>query len=291
MLLQQLVNGLSLGIVYALIAVGYSLVFGILRLVNMSHGAIYAFGAHIALMVVTLEWGLVPAIILSCILTAILNVLFDRIILAPLREKKSTNIASLISTVGFSYVVQNLLMIIFGSERKAFPKLFDYGVIEVFSLRINSTQIFILLTSLIILGILTLIIYRTSIGLAMRGTEQNTRAAQLVGINVKNVITITFALSGISAAIAAFMVAGYYNAVYPNMGAQIGLKAFSAAVLGGIGVLHGSVIGGLVVGVAEALAVTLLGGAYRDATAFVILFLVLIIRPNGIFGKKETVKV
>lgn len=291
MLLQQLVNGLSLGMIYALIAVGYSLVFGILRLVNMSHGAIYAFGAHIALLVVTLEWGLVPAIILSCIFTAILNVSFDRIILAPLREKKSTNIASLISTVGFSYVIQNLLMIIFGSERKPFPKLFDFGVLEISSIRINSTQIFILLTSLIILGILTLIIYKTSMGLAMRGSEQNVRAAQLVGVNVKNVITITFALSGISAAIAAFMVAGYYNSVYPTMGAQIGLKAFAAAVLGGIGILHGSVIGGLVVGVAESLAVTLFGGAYRDATAFVILFLVLIIRPNGIFGKKEAVKV
>lgn len=117
------------------------------------------------------------------------------------------------------------------------------------------------------------------------------RAAQLVGVNVRNVITFTFALSGISAALAAFLVAGYYNTVYPTMGVQIALKAFAAAVLGGIGVLHGAVVGGLVVGVAEALAVTYLGGAYRDATAFIILFLVSIIRPNGVFGKKVTVKV
>ena len=273
MLFQQLINGLSLGMIYALIAVGYSLVFGILRLVNMSHGAVYALGAHVALLFVTLEWGWGPALILSCVLTAIINVGFDRIVLAPLREKNTPSIAALISTVGFSYIVQNLLMIVFGSERKPFPKIFDFGVWNV------------------MLSVFTLLIYRTSIGLSMRGTEQNVRAAQLVGVNVRNVITFTFALSGVSAALAAFLVAGYYNTVYPTMGVQIALKAFAAAVLGGIGVLHGAVVGGLVVGVAEALAVTYLGGAYRDATAFIILFLVLIIRPNGVFGKKVTVKV
>ena len=267
MLFQQLINGLSLGMIYALIAVGYSLVFGILRLVNMSHGAVYALGAHVALLFVTLEWGWGPALILSCVLTAIINVGFDRIVLAPLREKNTPSIAALISTVGFSYIVQNLLMIAFGSERKPFPKIFDFGVWNVAGIRLNSTQVVIALVSLVMLSVFTLLIYRTSIGLSMRGTEQNVRAAQLVGVNVRNVITFTFALSGIS------------------------LKAFAAAVLGGIGVLHGAVVGGLVVGVAEALAVTYLGGAYRDATAFIILFLVLIIRPNGVFGKKVTVKV
>ena len=216
---------------------------------------------------------------------------FDRIVLAPLREKNTPSIAALISTVGFSYIVQNLLMIAFGSERKPFPKIFDFGVWNVAGIRLNSTQVVIALVSLVMLSVFTLLIYRTSIGLSMRGTEQNVRAAQLVGVNVRNVITFTFALSGISAALAAFLVAGYYNTVYPTMGVQIALKAFAAAVLGGIGVLHGAVVGGLVVGVAEALAVTYLGGAYRDATAFIILFLVLIIRPNGVFGKKVTVKV
>ena len=156
-----------------------------------------------------------------------------------------------------SYIVQNLLMIAFGSERKPFPKIFDFGVWNVAGIRLNSTQVVIALVSLVMLSVFTLLIYRTSIGLSMRGTEQNVRAAQLVGVNVRNVITFTFALSGISAALAAFLVAGYYNTVYPTMGVQIALKAFAAAVLGGIGVLHGAVVGGLVVGVAEALAVTL----------------------------------
>ncbi len=291
MLAQQLINGLSLGMIYALIAVGYSLVFGILRLVNMSHGAIYALGAHIALFFVTLEFGAIPALILACVLTAIINIGFDRFILGPLRAKNTPNIAALISTVGFSYVVQNLLMIVFGSERKPFDNIFDFGVWEIAGLTLNSTQVIIALISCVMLIIFTVLIQKTSIGLAMRGTEQNARAANLVGVNVRNVITFTFALSGISAAIAAFLIAGYYGSVYPTMGVQIALKAFSAAVLGGIGIMHGAIIGGLVVGVAEALAVTFLGGAYRDATAYIILFLVLIIRPNGIFGKKVTVKV
>ena len=172
MLFQQLINGLSLGMIYALIAVGYSLVFGILRLVNMSHGAVYALGAHVALLFVTLEWGWGPALILSCVLTAIINVGFDRIVLAPLREKNTPSIAALISTVGFSYIVQNLLMIAFGSERKPFPKIFDFGVWNVAGIRLNSTQVVIALVSLVMLSVFTLLIYRTSIGLSMRGTEQ-----------------------------------------------------------------------------------------------------------------------
>ena len=196
MLFQQLINGLSLGMIYALIAVGYSLVFGILRLVNMSHGAVYALGAHVALLFVTLEWGWGPALILSCVLTAIINVGFDRIVLAPLREKNTPSIAALISTVGFSYIVQNLLMIAFGSERKPFPKIFDFGVWNVAGIRLNSTQVVIALVSLVMLSVFTLLIYRTSIGLSMRGTEQNVRAAQLVGVNVRNVITLPLPFQG-----------------------------------------------------------------------------------------------
>jgi branched-chain amino acid transport system permease protein len=291
MLAQQIVNGLSLGMIYALIAVGYSLVFGILRLVNMSHGAVYAFGAHMALVCVGLRWGFAAALLVSCALTGLVNVLFDSFILAPLREKNASSITALITTVGFSYVAQNLLMIVFGSERKSFPKVFDFGVIEVLGVRFNSTQIIVLIISIVMMLGLTFLIHCTAMGLAMRGVEQNGRAALLVGVNVRGVVTFTFALSGVSAAIASFMVAGYYNSVYANMGSQISLKAFAASVVGGIGVLHGSVVGGLIVGLSESFAVTFLSGAYRDATAFVILFFVLIIRPNGIFGKKETIKV
>nr|WP_066501398.1 branched-chain amino acid ABC transporter permease [Abyssisolibacter fermentans] len=292
MLFQQIFDGLTLGMVYALIAVGYSLVFGILRLVNFSHGSVYAFGAHIALVVaVSMQWGIFPALLISIIATGFLGILIDKLSLKPLREKKSKPIAALITTIGVSYIIQNLLMIIFGSQSKWFPKIFNYGIIKLGSISVNSTQLFIFLVSLLLLIILTVIIQKTKVGLAMRAVEQNPKAAHLMGINVNYIVSFTFFLGGASAAIAGTLISGYYQVVYPNMGFIAGLKAFSAAVLGGIGVLYGSVIGGLVVGLSESFAVSYFGGGYRDAVAFVILILVLIIRPKGIFGKKDITKV
>lgn len=292
MILQQLFDGLTLGMIYALIAVGYSLIFGILRLVNFSHGAVYAFGAHIALVVaVSLNFGIVWALATSVIVTGILGIAIDKLSLEALRKKKAKGIAALITTIGVSYIVQNSLMIIFGSETKWFPKLFDFGMINIGGVQVNSTQVFIFFISLLLLGTLTFIIQKTKIGLAMRAAEQNQKAAKLMGINVNRVISFAFFLGGASAAIAGTLISGYYQMVYPTMGFIAGLKAFSAAVLGGIGVLYGSVIGGLVVGVSESFAASYLGGGYRDAIAFLILILVLIIRPNGLFGKKKITKV
>jgi len=259
MIIQQLFNGLALGMAYALIAVGYSLVFGILRLINFSHGSIYAFGAHMALLFVGMNFGILPAIALSILCTGLLGVVIDKTALEPLRKKNSIPIASLITTIGVSNIIQNLLMIFFGSEKKAFPAFFDFGMISLGSVQINSTQIIMCLVSLILLVFLTVIINKTKIGLAMRATEQNAKAASLMGINVNFVISFTFFLGGASAAIAGALISGYYQIVYPTMGFMVGLKAFAAAVLGGIGVLYGSVVGGLVVGVSESFAATFLG--------------------------------
>lgn len=291
LILEQLINGLSLGMVYALIAVGYSLVFGILRLVNFSHGSVYAFGAHMTMMFISMKFGIVPAILASIILTGILGVLIDKASLEPLRKKGSKPIAALITTIGISYIIQNLLMIVFGSHTKHFPKLFDFGVVNILGATIGTTQIFIFLVSLILLFILTGIVRFTKIGLAMRAVEQNPKAAHLMGINVNRVITFTFFLGGASAAIAGSLISGYYQMVYAGMGFLAGMKAFSAAVLGGIGVLYGSIFGGLVVGVSETFAATYLGGSYRDAVAFLILILVLLVKPHGLFGKKGITKV
>lgn len=291
MIFQQLTNGLTLGMVYALIAVGYSLVFGILRLVNFSHGSVYAFGAHMAMVFVAMKFGMFPALLLSIILTGILGIAIDKLALAPLRVKKSKGIAALITTIGISYIIQNLLMIIFGSQTKYFPKLFDYGNINIGGVSFNSTQLFIFVVSLLLLLLLTYIIRATKVGLAMRAVEQNQKAAYLMGIDVNYIITFTFFLGGASAAIAGTLISGYYQVVYPNMGYLAGLKAFSAAVLGGIGVLHGSIFGGLVVGVSESFAATYLGGSYRDAIAFLILIIVLLVKPTGLFGKKGITKV
>lgn len=288
---QQLFNGLTLGMAYALIAVGYSLVFGILRLVNFSHGSIYAFGAHAALLFVSIQLGVVPAILLSLLLTGVLGILIDKTALEPLRKKKSMPIASLITTIGISNIIQNLLTAYFGSEKKAFPALFDFGVISFGKLQISWTQICMCIVSLALMLLLVMIVHKTKIGLAMRACEQNAKAANLMGINVNFVISFTFFLGGVSAAIAGSLISGYYQIVYPNMGYMAGLKAFAAAVLGGIGSLPGALVGGLLVGVTESMAATFLGSTYRDCMAFIILIIMLIVRPNGLFGKKGITKV
>jgi branched-chain amino acid transport system permease protein len=290
MIIQQLINGLALGMTYALIAVGFSLVFGILRLVNFSHGAMYAFGAMMALMFFSFV-NVWLAILLSIVLTGVTGVVIDKVALAPLRKKKSIPIAGLITTIGVAHIIQNLLTIWFGSQTRAFPSLIDLGMVDMFGTRIDARQLMVFVVSLILMGILTLIINKTKIGLAMRAVEQNTKAASLMGVNVNLIITFTFFLAGVSAAIAGGLIASTYNLVFPMMGFMAGLKGFSAAVLGGVGSLPGSIIGGLIVGVSEAMAVVFFGSAFRDSMAFIILVLVLIIRPTGIFGKKAIVKV
>jgi len=292
MFAQQIFNGLSIGMAYALVAVGYSLVFGILRLINFSHGSVYAFGAMMTLFFVGTRIGIIPAIIVSALLSGIVAALVNKWTLEPLRLKNSSKIASLITTIGVSNVIQNLLIIVFGSQREAFPAFMDFGSVTIGnSLVIKSSQIVVFVVGLILLLVLTIIVNKTKFGLSMKAVQQNMRAASLMGIENNRVITITFFLGGVTAAIGGALLGGYYQIAYPMMGAMLGLKAFAASVLGGIGVLYGSVIGGLIVGVIESLAATYLGGTYRDLVAFLILIIVLIIRPNGIFGKKTTEKV
>ena len=291
MLAQQIFNGLALGMGYALIAVGYSLVFGILRLVNFSHGAIYAFGAEMAMVFIGLNFGIVPGIIASMIVTGLLGIAIDKVALEPLRKKHSMPIASLITTIGISNIITNLLIVFLGSEKRNFPQLFNSGSVKIGSVVISSTQIMMCVVSLILMGVLVFIVYKTKIGLAMRASEQNAKAANLMGINVNFVISFTFFLAGMSATIAGALVGGYYQIVYPNMGFMAGLKAFAAAVLGGIGSLPGALLGGLIVGVSESMAASFRGSTYRDSIAFVILIIVLIVRPHGLFGRKGITKV
>lgn len=291
MLIQQIFNGLTLGMGYALIAVGYSLVFGILRLVNFSHGAVYAFGAEMAMIFIGLKFGVIPGILASMIVTGLLGIMIDKLALKPLRKKKSMPIASLITTIGISNIVTNLLIVFIGSEKRSFPELVKSGTIKIGGISITNTQILMCVVSLILMLILVFIVYKTKIGLAMRASEQNSKAANMMGVNVNFVISFTFFLAGVSAAIAGSLVGSYYQIVYPNMGFMAGLKAFAAAVLGGIGSLPGALLGGLIIGVSESMAATFLGSTYRDSVAFVILIIVLIIRPNGLFGRKGITKV
>ena len=292
-LFGTLINGLALGMAYALIAVGYSMVFGILRLINFSHASVYTFGAYMVFLFVSLNFGLLPAILIAILLSGLLAVLIDKVALEPLRKKSSVPIASLITTIGVSFIIQNVLSMeqVFTSEKKGFPSLNLFGSIQFGNITIQSSQVIMFVVALLLLGLLTFIVQKTRLGLAMRATEQNPRAASLMGINVNFVISFAFFLGGSSAAIAGSLIGGYYQIISPTMGAIIGLKAFSAAVVGGIGILYGSVVGGLLVGIAETAAAQYLGSNVRDPMAFVILIVILIIKPNGLFGKKGISKV
>lgn len=292
-LLGAIINGFALGMAYALIAVGYSMVFGVLRLINFSHGSVYAFGAYMVYFFVSLKIGLFPAILLAIVLSGLLALAIDKVALEPLRKKESIPIATLITTIGMSFIIQNMLSIeyIFGSEKHGFPSLNLFDPITIGHITIQSSQVIMLVVAVLLLLALTFVVQRTKLGLAMRAVQQNTRAANMVGVNVNFVISTTFFIGGACAAIAGALIAGYYGIISPTMGSTIGLKAFAAAVVGGIGILHGAVVGGLVVGVAECLAAQYLGSNVRDPMAFVILILILIIRPTGFFGKKGITKV
>lgn len=291
--LGTIINGIALGMAYALIAVGYSMVFGILRLINFSHSAVYAFGAYVVYFFISIHIGLLPSILLSVLLSGLLAVLIDKAALEPLRKKKSIPIATLVTTIGVSYIIQNVLALpsVFGSEKRGFPSLNLFKNINIGNITLQSSQVIMFGVALVLLVFLTFVVNKTKIGLAMRATEQNIKAAHLMGVNVNQVITFTFFLGGASAAIAATLISGYYQIISPTMGALIGLKAFSAAVVGGIGILYGSVVGGLVIGIAECIVAQYIGSNVRDPMAFVILILILIIKPTGLFGKKGITKV
>ncbi len=292
MFLQQIINGISIGLIYALVSVGYSLIFGVLRMMNMAYASILTVGAHFCLSLVQAKFGFFPAIIVALVLTGLVSVFFDVSMLAPLRKKTgSDSVTVLITAIGFNYILLNLCLVIWGSERKPFQNVFDFGSLQVGSVIFDSSQIVIMATALVILAALTWVIYGSKIGLGMRAVQQNTKAANLAGVNTKVVITFSFFISGITACIAGFLIASYYQLIYPTMGVALGGKAFAAAVLGGIGVLHGSVIGGLIVGILECVAVYFFGGGVRDAVAYIILILVLLLVPSGLFGKSENTKV
>lgn len=292
MFFQQLINGLTLGSTYALTAVGYTMVFGILELVNFSHGAVYMFGAFVVLMLMTaLKLNFMLAFVIGAIITGLLGITIDKICLFPLRKKKAPKVASLISTIGVSIFIQNLVMLVWGSETKNFPLVLNLGSINIGSLKISYLQIIIMMIAVVLMAALTIIIRKTKIGKAMRATAQNMEAAKLMGVNVNFVISFTFFLGASLAAVAGVLVGMYYQSVDPMMGFMAGLKAFAAAVLGGIGVLPGAILGGLIIGVSEILAAGYIHAGFRDAIAFGILIAVLIIRPTGLLGKKVQKKV
>lgn len=287
MFFQQVVNGLTIGSMYALVAIGYTMVFGVLKLVNFSHGSVFMVGAYLTLQLsLALGGHFFLAAALSLVLTGVLGVTIDRLALRRLRVKKADRITALISTLGVGTILDNAVMIAFGSETKAFPNVLQLGSFTIGSTVVSWVQIIIFILSLILMGIMSAVVYRTKMGRAMRATSQNSDAAKLMGINVNQVIAFTFFVGSLLASVAGTMYGMYYEAIDPMIGSVLSMKTFACVVLGGVGELPGAMLGGLLIGVVEAVGASYISSGYRDAIAFAILILVLIVRPQGLLGKK-----
>lgn len=288
--MQQMINGVSLGSIYALIALGYTMVYGTIKLINFAHGEVYMMGAFTGFYLVTvLELNFILALIISMLTTALLGVLIERVAYKPLRN--STRIVSLITAIGVSYLLQNSMIYYLGPEVRAFPSPIPNKIFRVFGLVFNSKQLVVFFTTILVMVILQIIVRHTKMGKAMRAVSVNREAAQLMGINVDRVISFTFALGSGLAGIAGVLVGVYYNSISPMMGVTPGLKAFVAAVVGGIGSIPGAMVGGYLIGILETIVSFLGGSMYKDAAVYALLIVILLVLPSGLFGKRTGEKV
>jgi len=300
MFTQQLINGLALGAVYALIALGYTMVYGILQLINFAHGEVYMLGAYLGIIIFGMLTALgLPAfsLSLSLLITVLISIAFlflygaaiERVAYRPLRN--ATKLAPLISAVGMSIILQNFIMLSQGKEYKNLPPQLPSEGVIIFDANVSPAQIFILSSSILIMIVLHLFVSRTRLGKAMRATSQDRMMAGLVGININQVISVTFMIGSGLAAVAGVMVTLYYGVVHFFMGYLAGIKAFTAAVLGGIGSIPGAMLGGFMLGLIENFGASYISSVYKDAFAFVVLIVTLLIRPSGLLGRKELDKV
>lgn len=288
--LQQLINGLSLGSIYALVALGYTMVYGIIKLINFAHGDVYMIGAYTAFLVTTyLGMSFLPALLTCMIVCGILGVLVERIAYKPLRG--APRITALITAIGVSYVIEYTTQLVMGTTTRTYPQLLPNTSWQLGPVRISYLQMVIFTVTIVLMILLTLVIQKTKIGRAMRAVSADEDAARLMGISVDNTISFTFLIGSALAGAAGMLVGLYYNAATPLMGMVPGLKAFVAAVFGGIGSIPGALVGGLFIGIAESLVVAYGSSLYRDAIVYAVLIIVLIVKPTGLFGKNEREKV
>jgi len=290
LLIQQLINGLTIGSIYALVALGYTLAYGILGLINFAHGEVYMVGAFVSYFCVSiLNLNIFIAFTISLVFTGILGALIEVTAFRSIRG--GVRSSQLISAIGVSIILQNTVMLTLGSDTKPFPQIMQTAVYKFNNFRISSIQIIIMIVALVFMMLLSYLIYNTKIGISMRATSQDPSTASLMGINVNRVISFTFSIGAVLGAVAGMLVGLYYNSLVFNMGAAMGLKAFVAAVLGGIGNIPGTMLGGIMLGLAESIGAVTISAKYKDAFSFIILILVLLFKPTGLFGKRDTEKV
>ena len=288
--IQTLISGLSLGSIYALIALGYTMVYGIAKMLNFAHGDIIMIGAYAGIIAVA-QMGLPPliAVLLSILICALLGVLIEFLAYKPLRQAPPLSV--LITAIGVSYFLQNLALILFGSQQKAYPTIVQLGQVTLGSVTIDGVTILTLLVTALIMVVLSFFINRTRMGKAMRACSEDKGAAQLMGINVNSTISVTFAIGSALAAIAGVLLCSFNTSLMPTTGSMPGIKAFTAAVFGGIGSIPGAFLGGLLLGIIEAMAKAYISTNLANSIVFAVLIVVLLVKPAGLLGKSVTEKV
>ena len=292
--LQQLINGLAVGGIYALVALGYTMVYGVLKLINFAHGDIFTIGAYLGMTLLVsgvLSGNLAPVLAVGLVvvivfgLVALLGVALERVAYRPLR--KANRLAAVVSALGASIVLQNAVMLIYGARVYVYPEnLIPAVTFNIFGLNVPVMRVIVIVSSLVLMLALYAFINRTRMGTAIRAVAIDQGAARLMGINVDRVISLVFFIGAGLGGVAGVMVGVYYGQIDFMMGWSYGLKAFTAAILGGIGNIPGAMLGGLLLGVIEALGASYLAMAWKDAIAFLVLILILIIRPTGLLGER-----
>ena len=288
-LLTQMINGLSTGGMYALVAIGYTMVYGIAKMINFAHGEIIMVGAYLTYVVFSVLGMPVVAIIASIAGCALLGVVTEKVAYKPLRNSSSLSV--LITAIGVSYLLQNLFLILFGSAAITFPDFLPSGQLELLGLSISYVSLLSLILTFACTILLLLFINKTKLGKAMRAVSEDKGAAELMGINVNNTISMTFAIGSGLGAVAGIIYGLSYSLINPYLGAMLGIKAFIAAVLGGLGSIQREMIGGLIIGVAEAFTVSYISSTFSDAVVFGILIFILLVKPAGLFGQNVREKV
>ncbi len=294
--IQQVINGLTLGSVYALIALGYTMVYGIIKLLNFAHGDIFMVGAFVGYyLILNFNLGLLPTVILTMIFTGLLGVLVDQVAYKALRD--APRLSVLITAIGVSYLLQNGMTYLVGPETKSFLTAFETvpafvnQSVQIGHINISMMQIILLATTIFLMILLQFVVQKTKMGKAMRAVSIDPEAAQLMGINANMVIAFTFFLGSTLAGAGGVMVGMYYNSINPLMGAGYGTKAFVAAVIGGIGLIPGAVLGGYLIGMVEVMITAYGNSMIRDAVVYLILIIILLVKPAGLLGKNQSEKV
>ncbi len=293
MLEQQLFNALSLGCVYALFALGFTLVFGVLGVVNLSQGAVFMVGAYAALVAITrLHFPLGAAILFAFAFSGLLGLLIDRLVLKPLRKREAPHLIPMIATIGLAIAINSLVQGLFGAENQRFPsEVLPQDSLQIAGIDVTVLELGIILVSFVMMTVLMLTLKKTQLGRALRAIAESPKAARLLGINVDGLFMLTSFVAAGLGGISGVLIGLYSNALFPLMGQPMLHKGIAVIILGGMGDIRGAMLAGLFLGFAEVLSVAYIGSDMRDAVAFGLLFLVLLVRPKGLFGSVQERKV